>query len=262
MYLITRLKVISLFFFLSCIYNYGQESPRFPTGTKWKEVVTELEMPLDTLNGAVDYEISTDVEIFGRIYKRVLKDGEEQDVFLREQDGKVWLMAEDYPEELLLYDFNWITSGSLLMEFLLENDGEQTKEAISYMTTDAYSTIVGERKFSCLSDNSGVIVQDIGRVLDWNRTGCVLGYKQKEPVLPDLLAFKLLWMHRNGEEVFRSENADDFTGMSQSIPATQTKASTSTIYLPSGQRVNATTPSMGIHIIRYSDGTVKKVYTR
>jgi len=69
-------------------------------------------------------------------------------------------------------------------------------------------------------------------------------------------------MHRNGEEVFRSENADDFTGMSQSIPATQTKASTSTIYLPSGQRVNATTPSKGIRIIRYSDGTTKKVFTR
>ena len=34
------------------------------------------------------------------------------------------------------------------------------------------------------------------------------------------------------------------------------------IYQLTGQRVNATTPSKGIHIIRYSDGTVKKVYTR
>ena len=33
-------------------------------------------------------------------------------------------------------------------------------------------------------------------------------------------------------------------------------------YKLSGQKVNATTLSKGIHIIRYSDGTVKKVYTR
>ena len=33
-------------------------------------------------------------------------------------------------------------------------------------------------------------------------------------------------------------------------------------YKLSGQRVNATTPSKGIHIIRYSDGTTKKVYSR
>ena len=34
------------------------------------------------------------------------------------------------------------------------------------------------------------------------------------------------------------------------------------LYQLSGQRGNADTPQKGIHIIRYSDGTVKKVYTR
>ena len=33
-------------------------------------------------------------------------------------------------------------------------------------------------------------------------------------------------------------------------------------YLPSGQKIKTDSPSKGIHIIRYSDGTVKKVYTR
>ena len=34
------------------------------------------------------------------------------------------------------------------------------------------------------------------------------------------------------------------------------------LILLSGQRVNANSPLKGIHIIRHSDGTVKKVYTR
>ena len=34
------------------------------------------------------------------------------------------------------------------------------------------------------------------------------------------------------------------------------------LYQLSGQKVNTTSPSKGIRIIRYSDGTVKKVYTR
>ena len=129
-------------------------------------------------------------------------------------------------------------------------------------TADAYATTVDGKTFSCIQDNSGVVVRDIGRVLDWNRNGCVLGYKQPEPVFPGLQAFKLLWMRRGGEEVFRSENADDFTNTSQSVTATQISANSSATYLLSGQKVTTDTPSKGIRIIRYSDGTTKKVYTR
>ena len=82
------------------------KGPFFPTGTTWSEawILTgevKGELPSTT------YEVGTDTLINDTIYKRILVNGAESGKWLREEKQRVWLRRDDFPKEIMLYNFAW-----------------------------------------------------------------------------------------------------------------------------------------------------------
>ena len=204
----------------SLIQLHAQEEYRyFPTGMKWKEVIADpfSSLPLDTVY-SVQYEIGEDTLVNDRLCKTILMDGKPLERWIIEENEKVWIFTNDYPDPIQIYDFNW--NGDKPYYELLrvydtshETGGSSYQPELvrSYLNQDEIEvTSYNNHTIEYLMDFEGVVIRHIGRVSDMNRNSCLLGYKIVDPILPGLEFIKVLWIVRDGKEIFRSEDAEEW----------------------------------------------------
>ena len=209
----TLILIISLFF-LNLIY--AQEGTpenlfsqkHFPEGMRWKEVLAELDMPMDTIYGSV-YEIGADTIISNVSYNKVLRNGKFEGKLVREQDSQVWVKLPEYPEDIKLYDFNWDTSDIIKTEYIREN--YFNGNAITFCTEERdadniHATRVGDQCYQYLEDFDGVVIRDLGRVSALILDECLLGDKVWEPVIPGVIFKKVLWVEKDNKRIFFSDS--------------------------------------------------------
>ena len=181
----------------------------FPTGMTWKEVLCEPDYaPLDTANSFL-YEVGEDTIVRGITCKKVLLNKTPLNQWIHEEGSKVWLLTDDYPEPIMIYDFDWHGDISVYSEFLT---GESTliKEC-NYLDVNNIQDIwLNGKKMEFIMNDNGSIIKDIGRVSELYRGCCMLGYKIEEPILPGTIYSKVLWIVRDGDEIFRSESAEEW----------------------------------------------------
>ena len=189
----------------------------FPTGMKWKEVIAEPHyLPLDTTRAAT-WEIGPDTTVNNLKYKQVVRDGKTINIWLREDAGKVWLLTEEYPREILLYNFNWIPDEVLYTEYIRETDNGMEVFKDEFTVDDYKTTTCGNHSYEYIFGRDHTTIRGMGRVADLNKNSGLLGYSKMKTILPGLLFFKVLWIVRDNKEVFRSEIAEEWTF---EIPAT------------------------------------------
>ena len=191
---------------------HAQESSRyFPTGMKWKEVKAEPHyITLDTLYSFV-YEIGKDTLVNDIVCKEVFRNGEQMSYWVFEEGEKIWLLTEDYPEVIKIYDFNWHDDEPVYQEYLRINMAEQKKER-EYIDKNRIA-IVNYNNHSMeyiLDSADGTMIRGIGRVTELRRNGSLLSYKIIDPVIPGIVYSKVLWIMRDGVEIFRSETAEEW----------------------------------------------------
>ena len=207
----------AVIFFLSLLFlnlTYAQEGStetvfsqkHFPKGMKWKEVLAEPDMPMDTIYGWV-YEIDADTIINNINYNKVLRNGKFEGIFVREQENQVWIKVPEIPEDIKLYDFNWDTSDVIKTNYIRQRYWQE--EEISLCTeerdaNDIHATVVGDQHYQYLKNSYGVVIRNLGRVSALILDGCLLGYKVQEPVIPGLNFIKVLWVERDNKRIFSS----------------------------------------------------------
>ena len=183
----------------------------FPTGMKWKEVVAEPRyLPLDTTYSRI-YEVGPDTVVNKHTYKRVFRNGETTQLFVREDSGLVWLLSDEYEREILLYDFNDEPDKTHYTEYIRETDNGMEVFQDEFSVSDYQTMTYGTQTYQCLWTDNCRILRGIGRVADLHRNGSLLGYRKMKVILPGYLFMKVLWINRNGEEIFRSEIAEEWT---------------------------------------------------
>lgn len=186
----------------------------FPTGMKWEEVNVDPSMELEYENAHI-YEIGADTLIGNVTYKKVLKDNVFSGICIRESGDKVWLLTKEYPTEFLLYDFDWDSNKEVETEYLKSlnmegNDYALRKETIP-MDKCQDVTINGKTYQYYRDSFIRSQIRGIGKVAELNRYPCLLGYKENAVISPGLVYFKVHWIQRNGEEIFRSDDAKEWT---------------------------------------------------
>ena len=243
-------KVLILFAIMLLPTMLFAQMEVFPKGMKWEECLAEPGSPID-LNNTTKYEVGDQIEKNGVTYKSILINSENSGLLVRESNNVVWLLTNDYPNEIKLYDFNWDSTQPLTTEYLKEIDEEGTgveKLSLEWLP-DYEETFVGDNTYKYYKDNNGAEICNIGRVTDLNRNGSLLGYKVPYISLPGLIYSKVLWISRNDKEIFRSESSDEWiieipNGISQN---TYTITKTSPLYDLSGRRLNGE-PQRGVYI--------------
>ena len=186
----------------------------FPTGMKWEEVNVDPSMELEYVNAHI-YEIGADTLIGNITYKKVLKDNVFSGICVRESGDKVWLLTKEYPTEFLLYNFDWDDNKEIETEYLkgrnIEgNDYDLQKETIPMDKCQNF-TINGKTYQYYRDSFIRSQIRGIGKVAELNRYPCLLGYREMAVISPGLVYFKVHWIQRNGEEIFRSEYAKEWT---------------------------------------------------
>ncbi len=186
----------------------------FPTGMKWEEVNVEPSMELEYVNAHI-YEIGADTLIGNVTYKKVLKDNVFSGICVRESGDKVWLLTKEYPTEFLLYNFDWDDNKEIETEYLKNlnmegNDYALRKETIP-MDKCQDVTINGKTYQYYRDSFIRSQIRGIGKVAELNRYPCLLGYREMAVISPGLVYFKVHWIQRNGEEIFRSDYAKEWT---------------------------------------------------
>jgi len=207
-----RIILIYLSVVLALTQLHAQEIKKyFPTGMKWKEVMAEPDyLPLDTTYSSF-YEIGEDTVVRGVSCKKVFINKTPIKRWVHEEGERVWIIAEDYPELVLIYDFNWHDAFPVYFEQLrfLETSEKEIEKV--YINQDDIKSISHNGfQLEYILNYEGAIIRGIGKVSDLYRNGCLLGYKIEEPILPGDSYHKVLWIIRNGEEIFRSEIAEDW----------------------------------------------------
>lgn len=205
-------KVSILFFFCFTVVR----AQYFPVGMTWEEIIVNPEM--DTESSSVIYgthlfEISSDTLIDGATYRNVMVDGNSCDLYIRENGEKVWLLSNDYPSEILLYDFAWDNGQYIVTEHLKEQDNGELKLIRDTMMVGDYQTTTFDSQTYQYHRDSfhRSTIRGIGNVAELNRNFCLLGYKEKRTPLPGLDYFKVHWIMKDGRVIFQSENVADWT---------------------------------------------------
>ena len=212
---------------LSCISlsSTPLEGSYFPTGMRWKEVLSEEGQPLDTMQSHV-YEMGNDTLLNGIIYKKVWMDGEEARVLVREENNQVWLLADDAPREMKLYDFNWDVDVPVFVEYLhimegnTETEGETDIVPVE-ISHDYTTTRISSFDYQYHKEDDAIVIRGIGRVCGLNRNASLLGYKITGEILPGVIYNKVLWIEKNGKRIFYSDQAKEWISSfpdAQSIP--------------------------------------------
>ena len=186
----------------------------FPTGMKWEEVNVDPSMELEYVNAHI-YEIGADTLIGNVTYKKVLKDNVFSGICVRESGDKVWLLTKEYPTEFLLYNFDWDDNKEIETEYLKNlnmegNDYALRKETIPM--DKCQDVTINGRTYQYYRDSFiRSQIRGIGKVAELNRYPCLLGYREMAVISPGLVYFKVHWIQRNGEEIFRSDYAKEWT---------------------------------------------------
>ena len=196
-------------------YGNSNTPKYFPTGMTWEEIVVNPDMELEDNNACV-YEIGTDTIVGNVTYKKVLKNNEFSGLCVRESGDKVWLLAKEYPTEILLYNFDWDSNQEIVTEYLKEKDDwEIVDYEVCQETTPVGNSqtveIEGKTYQYIMKRHSGTIIRGIGKVAELNRYPCLLSYREPAVILPGLDYHKVHWIRRNGVEIFRSESAKEWT---------------------------------------------------
>ena len=176
----------------------------FPTGTTWTEAwfypdAQQTETP------SVTYEIGTDTVINEKTYKRVLVDGQEKGLWLREAKEKVWLLREDFAEEIMLYNFHCDyygehkTTRQYIQNSELKNDTlPYSLDGVEFGWNNYCSIFV----FSHPRLGETKMIQSIGMIAEDNRDCCILGSVAPESTPSSEGQCRLLTFSRNGKELF------------------------------------------------------------
>ena len=187
----------------------GEKSAEyFPIGMKWKEVLATPGIPLDTITATL-YEIGDDTLIGTVRYKEVFRNNKRCKLWIREEGQVVWLLTSDYPTEIKLYDFDWDRKESTV-EVLREYGENFELCSASINFEDRKTTYTETLSYEYISKHDGTLIRGVGRVSELNRDACLLGYKLPEVMLPGLEYHKILWITRDGETVFRSNDSNEW----------------------------------------------------
>lgn len=236
------------------------DSNYFPTGMEWEETSVDLGQEEDNASSITHYEIGEETTVDEQLYRKVLIDGAESNLLIREDGSEVWLLTNEYPDEIKLYDFDWEKNETLQSEFLIKKNGEWILEE-QEMQPEYKQTTVDTRDYEYHQDaDLNTIVRGIGRVADRSKNSCLLGYKEPETILPGQTYNKVTWVKRMGEEIFRSDDGEEWityipgspetsipdagsltksksgSGKTYTIGGQQTKASRRGIYIRDGEK--------------------------
>lgn len=261
-----QVLLILTMFLTTSIANAQWEAPYFPTGMTWEERILDFDTGEPEWGDVDTFEIGNDTIINKRTYKKVMCNGKQEPVWVREQDNIVWLLTDVSPQELKLYDFNWDEQQEITTEYFREcEDGYQllteTFPAKDVTTTSLHGTEVQYYRQSF----TRTTIRGIGNVIELNRDGshdnhftCLLGYCMPQYVLPGLIYKKVISVQRNGVEIYRSENFDDWidTIPNGFHPLQDIPKSFNTLFDLQGRPLS-TPPSQGMYI---RDG--KKVWVK
>ena len=241
-------------FLLAIPFCVMAQEEAFPTGTTWKEVREEayrpeyaqFHTPMDTLNARV-FEIGPDTLIGQNTYKQVYLNGSPWDCVIREVGGCVWMLADGYAQEFKLYDFNWDGRDTIVTQYLREQDRYATWVAPEeeHLPLDKLDT---EQGVQYVDNFERLIMRGLGCVSDLNRHSCLLGHRMSYEPCQCLEFRRVLWLRKNGKEVYRYLGKDEWsTGIDElnvtSIPFTAPGSS----YDLQGRRLSGE-PARGMYI--------------
>ena len=244
--------------FVISMASSADVSEYFPIGTEWKEVIVELSMPYDTTS-SVTYKICGDTLIGNTEYKTITVNGKAANLWLREADNCVWLLTAEYPNEFKIYDFNWNTGEVLQTEYLRETQEGDMKLLVETGAWDYKSVDLGKTSYQYYMNGFySTVIRGIGRVSELHRNSCLIGYKMMAVILPGLVYHKVLWLRRNGQTIFRSEEPEEWvTYIPTNIKHPNANDSKSLIlYDLQGRRLNAK-PTKGVYIQRSAEGRLQ-----
>ena len=161
------------------IMNSSAEN-HFPANTIWSEQWIP-DNPEAKPSRHILYKIGKDVVKEGVTCRPVKIDGKEAGIWIREEDDKVFLLREDYPKEILLYDFGWEGKESFNRQYL--QNGELHEETIPI--TSVKQMAVGDhgfwRKNDYIEVGSTRLIKGIGFISERHRDCCVLGSCEVDP---------------------------------------------------------------------------------
>lgn len=206
----TIVFLFSVIHFITSIASPSDMSEYFPIGTEWKEVIVELSMPYDTTY-SVTYRICGDTLIGNTEYKIITVNDKAANLWLREADNCVWLLTAEYPHEFKIYDFNWNVGEALQAEYLRETQDGDMRLLVETGAWDYKSVNLGTTSYQYYMDGFYcTVIRGIGRVSELHRNSCLIGYKMMAVILPGLVYHKVLWLRRNGQIIFRSEEPEEW----------------------------------------------------
>jgi uncharacterized protein YlzI (FlbEa/FlbD family) len=216
---------------------------------KWAEIAVE---PYDPINESLSqiYEIGTDTVINDLTYKKILLNGKVQKNCVREDGESVYLHTEEYESDIRLYDFDWQSNSFLTVEYLRE-EGDGVELLTLNVPSDYQLTYVNSNSYQYHSEGDGIVIRGIGRVSELNRNSSLLGYEIPEIILPGCYYWKVLWINRDGIEIFSSDVSEEWTvTVPTSIQLSKNGESSSPefIYNIYGQRMTERSPRSGIYI--------------
>ena len=229
------------------IYHCDVEAPAsfrenrclFPTGTEWREASYTPGSPVRY----DDYAIGDETVVGQKTYRRVMKNGEDSGQLLREEGSCVWLLCDEYPEEIKLYDFDWLSFEQPTMEYLREsNDGQElSTDVIEINDTrlEYLAVTINQYAFS----HGRKIVYGVGCVSGSRRNASILGYKEPETVEAGTTKNMVVWFRRSGQGGTYGYDAyvpNDWTA-GISSPASSPASSSQEIYDLQGRRVSPLT---------------------
>lgn len=199
------LQALLLFFtILTPSIVYAQEIEKFfPSGTTWQEV--RVAYPYEPI--VRTYVVGQDTLINERAYKSIWVDGEERGRWIREADNKVWLLRNDFQEELQIYDFNWEVGKTLYKQFYKEGIGLSadtikidTLQTLTLEDGQPYDYIEYPMAYT-----TARMIKDIGTTTEVSKESCIVGSFELEIPLPLIAEYRLLTFTRNDTLIYKDE---------------------------------------------------------
>ena len=242
-----------------CAFSMAKaQAPYFPTGMTWEERMMDYHGDYAEWGPVETFEIGPDTIVNGQVYKQVFRDGELEPVCVREQDNVVWLLTDVNQQEIKLYDFNWESQQEITTQYLKYLYEEETHQLCTetFQTKNVATTYLGGTEVRYYREDFGrTTIWGIGDVIDLRRFGnfshphdCLLGFCMPQYILPGLTYKKVISIQRNGVEIYRSENYDEWIHtIPNAIQSPQTNKITTPLHDLSGRPLT-TPPTRGVYI--------------
>ena len=169
---------------------------------------------------------------------------------LREHEQQIWLLTEEFPVAIKLYDFRWNDTPNLYTEYLQETEEGIELVRHEFNPDNVKNLQLGQHYYQYFKDSESVTIRGLGRISELNKNGSILGYKRPFMIIPGIIYNKVLWIRRNGVQVFHSTQPEEWT---TKIPCTvlafspTTVVSSKPLFDLSGRRLSAP-PAKGIYI--------------